>query len=478
MKRFLTLALLVGLALTAVLLLNASLAAATGSAVVYSVDPDWVYQSTVKGSRLGYSIGTAGDVNGDGYDDVIVGAPQYTFTENEGAAFVFYGSSGGLSSTPALTIAGGQKGSRFGASVGTAGDVNGDGYDDVIVGAPEYGQPAVGRAYVFAGSESGLITTTYWVFDGDRKDAQVGCSVGTAGDVNGDDYDDVIVGAQGYSGTVYREGAAFVFLGSASGLTTTVHWMAVSGQSASLFGTSVGTAGDVNGDGYADVIVGASQYNGDYQDEGAAFVYYGSDVELSATADWTAYGDQADAEFGTSVGVAGLTDGDIYSDVIVGAPGYYNGEADEGAAFVFRGSDAGLSATYGWMVDGDQGGSRFGISVGTAGDVNGDGYADVIVGAYKYDGDQSAEGAAYIFHGSSAGLFPFSLWRAEGDKADTEFGHSVGTAGDVNGDGYDDVIVGAPEYRFDEENRGRAFGYYGPIAKPKSVYLPLLLRTS
>ncbi|MBU0705016.1 MAG: integrin alpha, partial [Chloroflexi bacterium] len=147
-QRFFTLALLIGLALTAVLLINSSLAA-TSSAAVSSVAPDWVFQSLVQGSELGYSVGTAGDVNGDGYDDVIVGAPLYIDNvERVGAAFVFYGSDTGLSTTPALTITGGQKGSRFGASVGAAGDVNGDGYADVIVGAPEYGQPAVGRAYV------------------------------------------------------------------------------------------------------------------------------------------------------------------------------------------------------------------------------------------------------------------------------------------------------------------------------------------
>ena len=172
------------------------------------------------------------------------------------------------------------------------------------------------------------------------------------------------------------------------------------------------------------------------------------------------------------------TNGDVYTDVIVGAPWYDNGETDEGAAFVFRGSDAGLSAAYSWMVDSDQGGSRFGASVGTAGDVDGDGYDDVIVGAPLYNDDQSAEGAAYIFHGSFAGLYPFSFWRAEGDKADTEFGSSVGTAGDVYSDGNSDVVVGAPTFRILTTIYGRAFGYYGPIiASPEFIYLPLVLRT-
>ena len=477
MKRFFTLALLIGLALAAVLLLNSSLASATDSAALSSVTPDWEYPSPQESAYLGYSVGAAGDVNCDGYDDVIVGATKYDNGVNsEGAAFVFYGSDAGLSDEPDWVFGSGQQGSNFGAAVGTAGDVNGDGCDDVIVGAPDYGQPAMGRAYVFTGSLSGLITTTYWVVEGDQKGAEFGCSVGTAGDVNGDGYDDVIVGAKGYSNTLDNEGAAFVFLGSASGLLTTTHWMTASGQRYALFGYSVGTAGDVNGDGYSDVIVGAPQYNDDHTDEGRAFVYHGSGTGLSATPDWTADGNQAEAEFGTSVGMAGLTNGDVYTDVIVGAPKYDNGETDEGAAFVFRGSSAGLSAAYSWMVDSDQGESEFGASVGTAGDVNNDGYDDVIVGAYLYDGDKSAEGAAYIFHGSIAGLFPFSLWRAEGDKADTQFGYSVGTAGDVYSNGYSAVVVGAPKYKHETIIYGRAFGYYGPIAAPKSIYLPLVLR--
>ena len=180
-------------------------------------------------------------------------------------------------------------------------------------------------------------------------------------------------------------------------LVTSPSWTAESDQAVAWFGSSVGTAGDVNGDGYSDVIVGARLYDNGQADEGRAFVYHGAAAGLSSTAGWTAEGDQAEAWFGTSVGTAGDVNGD--SDVIVWANRYDNGETDEGRAFVYHGAAAGLSATAGWTAESDQANAFFGISVGTAGDVNGDGYSDVIVGACLYDSGQTDEGRAFLFLG-------------------------------------------------------------------------------
>ena len=146
------------------------------------------------------------------------------------------------------------------------------------------------------------------------------------------------------------------------------------------------------------------------------------------------------------MGTAGDVNGDGYADVIVGADSYDNGQGNEGAAWVYLGSAAGLSATAAWMAEGNQASAWFGHSVGTAGDVNGDGYADVIVGARWYSNGQASEGAAFVYLGSAAGLGAAAAWTGEGNQEGAYFGHSVGTAGDVNGDGYADVIVGAPDY--------------------------------
>jgi hypothetical protein len=165
-------------------------------------------------------------------------------------------------------------------------------------------------------------------------------------------------------------------------------------------GKSVASAGDVNGDGYGDVIAGAIEYtNGEYE-EGAAFVYIGSASGLSSTASTTLEGNQIEARLGYSVASADVN-GDGFSDVVVGAPFYDNGESDEGVAFLYIGSASGLSNTPIETLEGNQADSYWGASVATAGDVNGDGFADVIVGARYYDNGESNEGAAFVYYGNS-----------------------------------------------------------------------------
>jgi uncharacterized repeat protein (TIGR01451 family) len=435
-----------------------------GSAAGLSPTPDWMAESDQAGAWFGYSVDTAGDVNGDGYPDVIVGARYYSGgQEHEGRAYVYYGSAAGLSATPAWTAESDQAGAILGNSVGTAGDVNGDGYDDVIV-APFYydhGQTDEGVVYVYHGSATGLSTTANWMAESNQSYAYFGASVGTAGDVNGDGYADVIIGAYLYDNGQTDEGRAFVYLGSAAGLGPSAAWTAESNQANAYF-SAVSTAGDVNGDGYADVIVGAYRYDNGQTDEGRAFLYHGSASGLSLTANWTAESDQSNARFGGWVSTVGDVNGDGYADVIVGAEWYDNGQTDEGAVFVYYGSSTGPSATTGWTVEGEQSGANFGLSADTAGDVNGDGYSDVIVGARYYDNGQTDEGAAFVYHGGPDGLTTSGAdWMAESDQAGADFGFSVDTARDVNGDGYSDVIVGARLYDNGQTDEGRVFVYHG-----------------
>ncbi|GAF96313.1 unnamed protein product, partial [marine sediment metagenome] len=274
----------------------------------------------------------------------------------------------------------------------------GDGYDDVIVGAPEFDideDKYDGRAEVFYGSSTGLSSDPDWTEDSDQIFAAFGISVGSAGDMDGDGYDDVVIGAHTYDNGETNEGRAFVYLGDETGLSDSPDWTAESNQATAYFGISVGAAGDVNGDGCADVIVGAYSYDNGETNEGRAFVYHGCATDLTAIPDWTAESDQPNAGFGNSVGTAGDVNGDGYADVIIGASGYDNGQEDEGRAFVYHGSSTGLSTSLGWTAESDQEGAYFGNSVGTAGDVNGDGYADVIVGALMYDNGIPDVGRAY-----------------------------------------------------------------------------------
>ena len=402
--------------------------ATTGARYPIVIDPlatsvTWTATGDREGASFGTSVAGAGDVNGDGYADVIVGAPSYTSDpvnqSGEGAVFVFYGSPSGLSATPDWMVESNQADAAFGTSVSTAGDVNGDGFDDVIVGAPGFsnGQDNEGAAFVYYGSATGLSPSQNKVVMSNQSASNFGWSVATAGDVDGDGYSEVIVGAPDYDNGQENEGAVFVYRGSAAGLDTTLKWTAELDQANAVFGTSVATAGDVNGDGYADVIIGAPGYTNDHSKEGAAFVYHGSKENGLSTVpsspagpipnpDWRVESDQENAGLGWSVATAGDVNKDGYAEVIVGAPWYRNGQTDRGAAFVYHGSASGLNSTFNWSSESNQENAGLGWSVATADDVNKDGYSDVVIGAPWYDaGENSESGAAFLYHGGSDGSF-------------------------------------------------------------------------
>ena len=432
-----------------------------GSAAGLSVTPNWTALGNQPGAFFGVAAATAGDVNGDGFADVVVGAPLFTNGHlDEGRAFVYHGSAGGLNLAPNWTGESDQNSAGFGTAVSTAGDVNGDGFSDLIVGAKSFdnGQNDEGRAFVYLGSPGSIATTATWTDEGFQESEYFGFSVGTAGDVNGDGYSDVIVGAYGHSNGHSREGRALVYLGSPEGLATAPAWTAEGNEPSANFGVSVGTAGDVNGDGYSDVIIGAHRYH----QRGKVFVFHGSPTGLATLPAWTAESDKQGTQFGYSVGTAGDVNGDSYSDVVVGAADYNNGHIAEGKAFVYHGSAGGLSSSPAWTAEGNQSGAAFGFSAATAGDVNGDGFSDLVVGAFLYDLGEIDSGAAFVYHGSAAGLGTNPAW-TEGPGAPTGsgFGVSVATAGDMNGDGFSDVVVGAFQWNNGQIDEGRIFIYKG-----------------
>ncbi|MBN1815159.1 MAG: FG-GAP repeat protein [Anaerolineae bacterium] len=468
--------------------------------------PTWTYENNHPGAELGSSVSTAGDVNGDGYDDIIVGAPLYDGgTLNSGRAYAFYGSPIGPSVTPdwtadppVLYYEG-----RFGI-VSTAGDVNGDGYDDVMVSMQNYDNvnSDEGAVYVWYGSASGLGTNYDWMAESNLRYAHMGIVLDSAGDVNGDGYDDIIVGAHRYD--YNNVSHAYVWFGSATGLDangsrpvgypSNADWYAsaptYNGDAGHAFGTMVSTAGDVNGDGYDDVLVGARDYD-DSSDgkEGAVFVWYGSETGLGdpgtiANADWMAVSNQAYSRFGWSGGTAGDVNGDGYGDIIVGAYYYDNPDSAEGGAFAWYGSETGLDAdgtrpsgdpsNADWWAEGNEIGFTLGNTVGTAGDVDQDGYDDALVTAYSNNiisGTTTITnaGVALVWYGSAAGLSgdhtPASAdWWGKGDQIDGNLTYpgqqwcpAADTAGDVNGDGLSDIIAGAPLYDHPTMDEGRAF---------------------
>jgi hypothetical protein len=266
--------------------------------------------------------------------------------------------------------------------VSSAGDVDADGYDDVVVG----GQSDLGgRVLLYRGSSTGLMERAAWTAEAEQADDDFALySLSSAGDVNDDGYDDVVVGAPNFDGGLTDEGRAYLYLGSSSGPDTVAVWTAESDQAGALFGRAVSDAEDVNGDGYDDVVVGASDFTGDTEEEGRTYVFHGSAAGLEATAAWMAESGDEWAAFGLSVSSAGDVNGDGYGDVVIGAEDYDDptiSSFDEGKAYLYLGSGAGLESRPAWLVEGNAQWFNLGSSVSSAGDVNGDGFGDVIVGS-------------------------------------------------------------------------------------------------
>jgi hypothetical protein len=384
-----------------------------GSATGLSTSPARILTGPAN-SFFGYAVASAGDVNGDGRGDVIVGAYQYS--NNAGAAYIYYGSATGLNATPATTLIG-AAGSALGISV-SAIDLNSDGYSDIIVGAPNF-NAGTGRATVHLGNGAGISPTPNYTLAGTVANGRFGRSVAGAGDVNGDVFGDIIIGAS-------EANKAYVYLGNEPGMNTSPVSTLTSPTFNVSFGVSVAGAGDVDGDGYCEVIVGASANN-------AAYVYKGSASGTIVSSPKVLNGSTGDF-FGTSVAGVGDINGDGYADVMVGASGK---GTYAGSAYLFLGGALGLPTAPSQTFQGSVYYSYFGISVSAAGDVNGDGYSDAIVGA---SGTSSNTGSAYLYLGSPV-MVTNAATSLSGIGA---FGYSLAHAGDVNGDGYGDVVVGAP----------------------------------
>lgn len=424
-----------------------------------SVAPTWTVESDIAGANFGYSVNTAGDVNADGYPDVIIGSPNVANPEPlEGRAYLYLGGASGLATTPAWTYESDSEGAALGQSVGTAGDVNGDGFADVIIGAPSHSGGALyaGMAYLFLGNTMGLSNTPVFTVAGSWDYETLGRSVGTAGDVSGDGYADIFISVPFEN----DEGHIYVYTGNPAGVGPDPAWILGADQVESAFGGDGSTAGDVNGDGFSDLIVGAYRWSSPDEEEGAAFLFYGGGDPPALEATWTGEGNQASAGYGRPA-PAGDVNGDGYSDFLIGCPFYDHGESLAGKIELYLGSPAGSEAVPGWITYGDQFAAFYGSATAGAGDVNGDGYSDVIVGAQGYDNGETTEGKVYVYHGSSTGPPTTPNWTVEGNLESAYFGSSVASAGDVNGDGFGDVIIGAQNYDGGQAGEGAAFVYLG-----------------
>ena len=375
-------------------------------------------------AQAGRSVAAAGDVNGDGVDDFIVGWPLDGFNGSLSGSAVVYS---GVDASVLLVFHGDAPGDRFGSAVGGAGDVDGDGFADLIVGAPfsDLVGSHSGRAKVFSGQGGALL----YDIPGQSENDAFGTAVSGAGDPNGDGFADFIVGAPNEDVNSAGDGSARVYSGADGSL---LH--AILGSHGEELGISVSGAGDVDGDGFDDFIVGAWKENTPQSQAGTAQVYSG----LSGNLLYSFAAHDPVQFLGVAVAGAGDLNGDGFDDLVVGAN--MDSFLTDRSGFVRAFSGASGALMY--QIDGEPG-DLLGSSVSGGGDVDGDGFDDFIVGAPGSDPNGPASGSARVYSGASGRL----LYTFQGGSAGDLFGTSVSGGMDVNQDGFADLLIGAPKDR-------------------------------
>jgi hypothetical protein len=465
--------------------------------------------------RLGDAVSNAGDFNGDGIPDIIVGALDVDISGNNsaGQVSIIFGSSEDftdrinvtdLNSSDGLRINGLSAEQRLGFSVSRAGDINNDGVSDIIIGANGTNDNR-GSSYIIFGSESigdsvdllALDGTNGFKVDGIVEDNFLGQAVTDAGDLNSDGIDDFAVTAIGVDANGNENsGATYVVFGQEENFPDDLDLTTLDGNNGFVIkganpgdfsGFSVSDAGDLNGDGIDDLLIGASEVDlGNSQDAGATYVVFGqadgfsSEINLSQlganglTINGVAAGNRA----GTSVSSLGDINSDGFADIGIGAV-----NEDGGQGYVIFGTENGfsqstvslsaLNGTNGFTINATDPNDLLGTSISAAGDLNNDGVNDFVISAA---GSNENTGTSYVIFGNEAGeAFNATLDLADlninqgfavnGTVAGTNSGESVSDLGDVNGDGIDDLIIGAPQAVPTEDlsNAGEAYVVFGRV---------------
>ena len=400
----------------------------TGAALPVTIDPVLsAATTTLVGTQVvsfGRQVIGPGDITGDGFDDIVVSMPGSS--GNDGAVVLFAGGGSGVLTTVVDQITGSNS-QAFGAALAAVGDVDGDGTPDIAVGGPSYSS---GRAFFVPGSTTGF-GTPYALSALALGTSQFGGAMGGGGDVDGDGYFDIVVGDRAANS---GRGVFTVHHGTTGRTGSWYQETSKGGASAGdAMGASVDIAGDVNGDGYADVIAGAP---GVGSSTGQAYIFHGSATGMDTSAARTLSGSSTGQQIGDRVAGIGDVNGDGYDDVAV-ATRYQ--ASSTGRVFIFHGSASGISGSASTVMAGGAAGDQYGSTVAGAGDVNADGYDDLLVAAVGAGG---GAGEAYVYHGSAAGIVTTAVNTFTGSGTDA-MGTHLGSAGDINNDGYDDIVVSA-----------------------------------
>ena len=478
--------------------------------------------------RMGTSVTDAGDVNGDGFADILIAAPDASpHGTNSGQNYVIYGASAlpstldmsALNGTNGFTINGVSSVDFAGRSVSGAGDVNSDGFDDIIIGAP-YSDPhgaGTGQSYVVYGGSAVPATVDLsalhgpfgFMINGVKIGDWSGFSVGNAGDVNGDGIDDIVIGAREARLHYGGEGQSYVVYGGTA-LPGTTELSALNGTNGfqvngvhryDRSGDSVSGAKDVNSDGFDDILIGSALAYPNGSFSGQTYVVYGGSavpmrIELSllnGTNGFYINGISSFDKAGVPVSSAGDVNGDNFDDILIGARWTHPHGTYSGTSYVVYGGSAvpgtfelsALNGTNGFSVNGISSDDQSGYWLSDAGDVNADGFDDVIIGASRSDPNGNGSGQSYLLYGGSAlpGTVELSALNGtnglviNGRSSNDTSGYGVSGAGDVNADGWVDLLIGAFFAGPHGAASGQSYVVYGdgnlpPSATPSPTVTP------
>ena len=407
---------------------------------IESTVPDMIFDGDPN-SQFGREM-VSGDIDGDGYDDIVI-ATQVNYN-NRGRVYLFYGGPD-IDTKPDLIFEGENEGDHFGNHI-VCGDIDNDGYDDILVGA-YYFNNRQGRAYLYWGSDrNSMDSNPDKIFTGEEG------SYFSAGrpaiyDIDNDGYNDIIIGATVEVNA--NTGQAYLYYGNTKELMDTFADLIFDGEnSVDRFGYTIG-CGDVDNDGYGDIVIG-------YTDNNKALLYYGnSKSKMDVKADATFEQVEDDGYFGRRNIICIDQNRDGYDDIIIGASRY---KGEQGRVYLYHGnSQKNMDAKPEIIFNGEVKGSAYGL-VGNYGDIDGDDVNDLIISACHFG---KHTGRVYVYWGSElSGPDPKPGRILTGENPDDVFGWGRFACGDVNNDGYDDLIIGAHGYK-GGSLQGRVYLYYG-----------------